>query len=169
MDQQQTEQAVWKLGRALKQFNSSFMHFNRGELHQHISGCKPGSIGVLFSVREAVKSNARELKVSEISKLMGVTSPTITQCIKDLEAGGLVERRIDLNDRRAVGIVLTEHGEQVASQIESIFSASFNGLVEYLGYEQSDQLAELLTKAIRFLSEKENGVRQSHWNGDEEA
>jgi DNA-binding MarR family transcriptional regulator len=93
--------------------------------------------------------------VSEISKQLGVTSPTITQLLKGLEAHGLIERHIDTIDRRAVGIKLTAKGVMVAQQASDAFFASIKGLVEYLGEEQSDQLAELLSKVFRYFSERD--------------
>lgn len=182
MEQQTTTtETAQRLARSMMQFNKVFMQFHRNDLRHALTGCTPGSMGVLFMVRERNRSEAREkqvsaipklIKVSEISELMHVTSPTITQFIKDLEANGLVERHIDPTDRRAVGIALTEWGEEVARRIESLFSATFQGLAEYLGDEQSNQLAELLAKALRYFSEKDMSAHQfyahqSLWNGDE--
>src|SRR5437588_5508793 len=123
------------------------MQFNRTELHQSFAGCKPSEFGVLFIIKNGAKSESREMKVSDISKQLHVTSPTITQLLKGLEANGLVERRVDPTDRRAVGIMLTEKGEMVTQQAREAFYSSLNGLIEYLGEEQSDQLADLLAKA----------------------
>ena len=76
----------------------SFMQFNKAEWHQRtIAGCKPSEIRVLFCVKKGMKSDTSEMKVSEISKLLHVTSPTITQLIKGLEANGLIERNNDLD------------------------------------------------------------------------
>ena len=108
------------------------------------------------------------MKVSEISKRLQVTPPTVTQLIKGLEAHGLVERNIDLTDRRAVGIKLTEKGERVTRQAADDFIASINGLIEYLGEEQSDQFAELLVKVSRYYNEKAASAEFEHWSGDEE-
>lgn len=125
-------------------------------LHQPIiAGCKPGEIRVLFCLREGIHSGLPEMKVSEISKQLGVTSPTITQLLKGLEVDELIERKIDALDRRAVGIKLTAKGTMVAQQAADAFLASIKGLVEYLGEEQSDQFAELLFKVFRYFSERE--------------
>ena len=148
----------------------SFMQFNKAEWHQRsIAGCKPSEIRVLFCIKKGLKSDIPEMKVSEISKQLHVTSPTITQLMKGLEANGLIERNIDPIDRRAVGIKLTEKGELVTRHAAEVFSSSLNGLIEYLGEEQSDQLAELLFKVFRYYNEKTSVMNQSHWNGDEEA
>jgi|SRR6266849_144386 len=148
----------------------SFMQFGKAEWHQRsIAGCTPSEIRVLFCIRGGVKPDATDIKVSEISKLLHVTSPTVTQLLKGLEANGLIERNVDLADRRAVGITLTEKGKMVTQQAADAFSASLQGLVEYLGEEQSSQLAELLPKVIRYYNEKAANVYRSPWNGDAEA
>jgi len=158
----QTDATSQKLLRA-------FMQFSKAQWHQRsIAGCTPGEIRVLFSIKKGVKPDATDIKVSEISKLLHVTSPTVTQLLKGLEANGLIERNIDPADRRAVGITLTEKGKMVTQQAADAFLASFQGLTEYLGEEQSNQLAELLLRASLYFRERETSIHQSPWNGDEE-
>ncbi len=164
-----TEATARKLAQSLKQFNRAFMQFHRAEAQQNFAGCKPSEIGVLLTISHGAKSEVRDMKVSEISKVMHVTSPTITQVLKSLEANGLVERRIDPTDRRAVGITLTDRGEQVAQRAEEAFLTTSRGLADYLGEEQSNQLAELLVKAFRYFREKETRLYHFPWSGEEEA
>ncbi len=158
-----------RLGQSLMSCAKAVMQARRAELQQHFAGCKPGSVGVLFAIREGSRAEGRRMKVSEISKLMHVTSPTVTQFIKDLEASGLVERHIDQADRRAVWLSLTVKGEQLVRQVEEMFAVTFSELTDYLGEDESNQLAGLLAKASRYLSVRESNVHQSQWNGDEEA
>ncbi|HEY1349611.1 MAG TPA: MarR family transcriptional regulator [Ktedonobacteraceae bacterium] len=174
-----------RLAQAVMQFNKSFGLFNKDELHRHFTTCTRGEIGVLFIIRGGAQSDTHTLKmseagnivrvtasgvptmkVSEISKLLHVTSPTITQLLKGLEANGLVERHIDSHDRRAVRIALTERGEAVARQAEEIFIDSFQGLVESLGEQESNRLAELLCKAYCYFNERETAAYHSQWNGE---
>jgi DNA-binding MarR family transcriptional regulator len=137
---------------------SAMMQLKRlGWQQRVIAGCKPSEIRVLFCVKEGTSAEVSELKVSEISKQLGVTSPTITQLLKGLETDGLIERHIDPMDRRAVGIRLTDKGVMVAQQAADAFLASIKGLVEYLGEEQSDQLSELLSKVVLYFSERVAG------------
>jgi len=148
----------------------SFMQFNKAEWHRRsVAGCKPSEIRVLFCIKKGMMHDISEMKVSEISKQLHVTSPTITQLIKGLETNGLIERNIDPTDRRAVGITLTGKGEMVTQRAMEAFSASLNGLTEHLGEEDSNQLAELLSKVFRYYSEQADVMNHSHWNGDEEA
>jgi DNA-binding MarR family transcriptional regulator len=149
---------------------SALTQFKRLGWHQRaVAGCKPSEIRVLFCVKEGTNADLPEMKVSEISKHMGVTSPTITQLLKSLEAHGLVERNVDPVDRRAVGIKLTVKGGMVAQQAKEAFLASIKGLVEYLGEEESNQLAGLLSKVFCYFSERDaSSAYQSQWKGDQE-
>jgi DNA-binding MarR family transcriptional regulator len=156
----ETEQ---KLLNALMQFKKLGMH------QSSIAGCKPSEIRVLCCVKEGTNPDLPEMKVSEISKQLHVTSPTITQLLKSLEAHGLIERHIDAIDRRAVGVKLTSKGEMVAQQAKDRFSTIMHGLIEYLGEEQSNQFAELLSKVFCYFSEMEAiCTDHSTWDGGEE-
>lgn len=148
---------------------TAFMQFNRSGWHQRpIDSCKPSEIRVLFIIQKSEECTKHTIKVSEISKYLHVTSPTVTQLLKGLEMRGLVERKVDANDRRSVGITLTKKGEQITQKAREDVIASFTGLVEYLGEEQSQQLAKLLSKVNTYFHEKEANFNQSPWSGDEE-
>ncbi len=135
----------------------AFMLFGRAAWHERtVAGYKPSEIQVLFCIRAKGRAHPADaqLKVSEISKLLHVTSPTVTQLLKGLEASGLIERRIDPTDRRAVVITLTAKGETVTQEAADDFNSSMNGLIEYLGEDQSEQLAALLFKVSQYYREK---------------
>lgn len=128
-----------------------------------IEGLNPSEISVLFRIKKAAAAEERGIKVSEISRHLCVTSPTITQLINGLETRGLVERRPDSDDRRVVRIRLTERGEVILKQVSAAVQAYFKGLVEYLGEENSNQLIELLSKVLIYFKEaKENLAGARH-------
>ena len=169
----QNNETAQKLLRALMQFKRA------GWQQTAPLGYKPSELRVLFCLGKGLRpdthemesdlrSDMREMKVSEISKRLHVTPPTVTQLIKGLEANGLVERNVDPVDRRAVGIKLTEKGEKITGVAVNDFLASITGLIEYLGEEESDQLAELLVKVSRYYNEKAASADFAHWSGDEE-
>ncbi len=57
-----------------------------------------------------------ELNPSEISERQGVSRNTMSAFIRNLEAEGLVERRLDPHDRRRFNISLTENGRVLVRQ-----------------------------------------------------
>jgi DNA-binding MarR family transcriptional regulator len=155
MEQQSSVSIAQQLGRSLMELNKVFWQAHRETIHQLFAGCNPSDSRMLFMIRGMTEALGRAPKVSDLSKAMHVTSPSVTQVIKSLEASGLVERRIDPNDRRAVCLVLTEHGESFVQKVNDIFIASSQELIDYLGEEQSNQLIELLIKAKGYFEEKE--------------
>jgi len=145
----------------------SFMQFHKAGWHEHsVAGCTPSEIKVMFCVRKGMKHNNAIITVSEISKILRVTSPTVTQLLKKLEANGFVERHADETDRRVVRITLTEKGQGVARKAEEEFRASLDGLIDYLGEEQSIQLADLLSRVFHYYHEKAANEQYMDWNGD---
>jgi DNA-binding MarR family transcriptional regulator len=94
------------------------------------------------------------MKISEISQFLQVTPPTITQIINVLEKDGLVERTIDPEDRRAVKIKLTPEGLKVTAKARLAFSETFLGLIDFLGEEESEQLANLLSKVQQYFNQQ---------------
>jgi DNA-binding MarR family transcriptional regulator len=150
----------------------AFMQFERAAWHQRtVAGYRPSEIRLLMCIkrlRSLSPADLSELKVSELSKHLHVTAPTTTQLIKSLEANGLVERQIDHSDRRVVYTRLTEKGEAVAQQAMEDLSATFSGLIDYLGEERSNAFADLLVQVFNYFHQKEKcEAYHEPGNGDE--
>src|SRR5207248_779776 len=121
--------------------------------HSLIAGLTPGEMMILWCTQRAAAYDTAGIKVSKISDLLHVASPTITQHINSLETQGLVERTMDKEDRRVVRVRLTDKGESVVKKASEAFLARFSGLVEYLGEEQSNQLVDLLSKVFAYFDQ----------------
>ncbi len=113
-----------------------------------VGGCKPSEIRVLFCIRHG------KMKVSDISKMLHVTSPSVTQLLKGLEINGLIERNMDPTDRRVVDIKLTDKGEAVIRKALAGYRNYMEGLIAYMGEDECNQLADLLLKMFRYFSER---------------
>lgn len=139
-------------GEAAQRLLEAFSRFRRVNWHQIPGvGLRPREIMALNLVRTATPGGAG-ITISEISDATGVTSPTVTQLINSLEAEGYVERGADPSDRRAVRIVLTPKGETALQSALDAFFAAFDGLVGYLGEEDSLALARLLSRVFDYFS-----------------
>ena len=151
-----------KIARSLME---GFAQFNRVNWEKcPIEGMRHSELVLLFCIKQAIFDGSPGVKVSEISNLLNVTSPTVTQLITSLEAKGYVERNADKEDRRAVRITLTPKAEKVIGEGFNRFIMVFLELVSYLGEEDSTKLVELLTKVRMFFHEvKKVNIRQ----GDE--
>jgi DNA-binding MarR family transcriptional regulator len=152
-----------KLLQALMQFRRLGWH------QQNIEGCTPGEIRALFCIQKCTNSDLVTVKVSDISKHLHVTSPTVTQLLRGLETHGLIERHSDEQDRRTVGVCLTPKGEAVAQEAHDAFTHAMHGLIAYLGEAQSEQLADLLSKVHTYFQQEMGDIPHHHWNGEQNA
>ncbi len=94
---------------------------------------------------------AEPLRVSELADRLSLEPATLSPLLKRLEAGGLVTRRRDPDDERAVAITLTPAGRRLRRKAERIPPA----VVARLGIEISeledlrDRLATVIEAARR--------------------
>lgn len=146
-----------------QQLVDAFLQFRKVDFHTPVvGGCSPAELRLLFYLRRRMQAGTPAMKISEISRQLRVTSPTVTQLLKPLEAADLVRRHTDESDRRVVYVQLTERGEQIAQQAVDSFVETVHGLIEYLGEERSHQLAELLTSLFTYLQNKSGaGTREA--------
>lgn len=130
----------------------AFHRFRRAEWKKNTQeGCTFNEMKVLFIIRKFYTTHKKGITISEISTKMEVTSPTITQLIKGLETKGFVIRLNDQVDRRVVRVELTEAGEEVTNKAVHQFSATIQGLCDFLGEEKTGQFIELLNSSYHYL------------------
>jgi DNA-binding MarR family transcriptional regulator len=88
-----------------------------GETSLEASGLSYAQYRVLLSLSMSEAIQGRdELNPSEISEIQGTSRNTISALIRSLEENGLVERRLDQQDRRRFNISLTEAGQDLLKQ-----------------------------------------------------
>ncbi|GGD93042.1 MarR family winged helix-turn-helix transcriptional regulator [Paenibacillus nasutitermitis] len=115
-----------------------------------IEGCTQSESVMLFIINRMGKVEPAGMKASELSQLLKVTSPTVTQSVNVLEARGLLERSPDPGDRRVVRIKLTEEGlRQTQLSVASMFEG-FQELISHIGEERIQQLIELLDDIFEY-------------------
>lgn len=116
-----------------------------------IENCTPGETMTLFCIRRATESNPAGVKASELSSMLNVASPTITQSVNLLVAKGLLQRNADPSDRRAVRITLTEEGDRLTGQAQEAMQERMKALVAHLGSDRAHLLIELLNEVGAFF------------------
>ncbi|MNN05801.1 putative HTH-type transcriptional regulator YusO [compost metagenome] len=139
---------------------SAFNLFKRMDWHKVVEGCKPSELRVLFFIKRGASRDSRGVTVSEISSMMGVTSPTVTPLVRSLEDNGLVIRYNDQEDRRLVRVKLTEDGDALTRKSIGLYTERFEGLYDYLGEERSDQLADLLELVFQYMEEQKKQINE---------
>ncbi|MDF2650451.1 MAG: hypothetical protein K0Q73_6256 [Paenibacillus sp.] len=113
-------------------------------------GLKASEVRVLISIYEE-KDLTKGRTVSEISKFLQVTSPTVTQMVNNLIETGYVVRSIHPTDRRITNITLTDKGVRLAQQAKERYIELFSGLIDLLGQEESQELVRLLNQTFVYF------------------
>lgn len=124
--------------------------------HHQLQGVKSNDNYLLFIIKKFVLQEPNGIKVSELSNILNVTSPTITQQITALEQNGYVQRTMDKDDRRVIRIKLTEKGEEKIRESKAVLLKYTAELAAYLGQENCKKLTELLTMSFDFIENKAN-------------
>lgn len=130
-----------------------FQRFSRADWRKKkLWGLKASEIRLLICVKKGNEMSDCSMRVSDISKRLDVTSPTVTQMINSLIESGHVTRTTDSKDRRMTEIQLTEKGDQIAKKAMDRYYSLFAGMIDHLGKEQSQQLASLLDQVYQYLN-----------------
>ncbi len=87
-----------------------------------------------------------ELNPSEISERQGVSRNTMSALIRNLEEEGLVERRLDPDDRRRFNISLTENGRSLVTDHARQHLARIGSCFTVLTPDEQESLFRLLRR-----------------------
>ena len=92
---------------------------------------------VLFSPEQSVR-------VRDISEELGITPGGISQQVENLVKMGLLERKTDEKDRRAVCITLSEKGKEINQWLDGFLSDLFQKLLSEVPEEKRKIFVEVL-------------------------
>ncbi|UVI28448.1 MarR family winged helix-turn-helix transcriptional regulator [Paenibacillus spongiae] len=99
------------------------------------------------------------IKVSELSEILHITMPSVSQMINGLEEKGYVKRVTTKNDRRVVYLTLDVEGEAALKKAKNAFLSYTNELVARLGHEETEQFITLCTRLYEIIGDMKS--RQS--------
>lgn len=97
-----------------------------------------GDLDTLTALR---RSESGRLKPSALAQMLQMTSGGMTNRLDRLEESGLIVRKPDPSDRRAVNVVLTPAGRALADQVFEQSVAAQEGIVSSLSDEERTTLA----------------------------
>ncbi len=98
--------------------------------------------------------------VSEISRGLQVSAPTVSVNVAQLVEAGLIERKPHPQDRRAVQVFLTPEGMELNEETKKYRRLMSERLLKGLESEERDVLLRLLEKALVHTETTENRIRE---------
>ncbi|WP_229106573.1 MarR family winged helix-turn-helix transcriptional regulator [Paenibacillus sp. 1001270B_150601_E10] len=132
-----------------------------------LNGQKKNDLMLLLHLRRQEDLGEPDMRVSDISKLLQVTSPTVTQMLNPLENKHFIHRYVDRVDRRVIRVTLTEEGRKFTDETVDSIRKQLNHLVEYLGEADSLQLVLLMRKISEYREEASSILAMNDQTGDE--
>ena len=123
-------------------------------------GLSRAETGILITIDRAAH-HGRSLRVSDLSRMMRVSTPTISQQLNNLESQGFVIRSQAKDDKRVVNLTLSDKGREALRQRRSDMELNISRLAEHLGEENTEIFINLLTKTSDFYQNSENSDDES--------
>lgn len=155
-----TELLSENLIKAFIQFKRLRMNENNPKYKTDVSPClKHSEIMLLYNLMEQEKNYPDGVSVSTISQSLCVKPPSITPVITSLEKKHMIERTMDSNDRRIIRVKLTQEGSQFIEANKQHMVSHITELVEYLGEEKSETLANLINEVFSYIINKEQNKK----------
>jgi DNA-binding MarR family transcriptional regulator len=118
-----------------------------------VQGLKPSECELLSLLYLNQSRGNKGIPASELSNQLNITPAAITHLLNPLEETGYLKRQKDPADRRFVLVSLSQKGEKAA---ESILKETHNvvqGLVNYIGEEETSTLLRLMSCMLEYFSE----------------
>jgi DNA-binding MarR family transcriptional regulator len=97
-------------------------------------------------------------RISELAGMQGVAQPSMTVLIGSLEQAGLVARRPDPSDGRAVLVSLTAYGEQFLEGRRRAGAERLSEIVSRLSADEAESLAAAVPALLRLRELQEEAM-----------
>ena len=91
--------------------------------------------------------------IHDIADGLNLTAPTVSVSVQRLEAEGLLERRPNPQDGRAIQIFLTVRGQTLHAEAHAFRREKMRSLLAGLRAEEGENLLALLSKAVQAVEE----------------
>ena len=104
-----------------------------------------------YSVLRILQTADDPVTPGELSELLLRSSGGITQILDRLERAGLVERSVDLTDRRRVLIALTDDGLRVAKEANAAYAGERDRILGHLSKTDVKQLDTAVRRLLDVL------------------
>ena len=92
--------------------------------------------------------------VQEMAEALKLSTPTVSVSVRQLEKSGLIARKPNPRDGRAVHLFLTSKGEDIHQRAHDFHCQKFEKLLSGLNPEERESLVSLLEKALNAAENK---------------
>ncbi len=123
------------------------------KFHSSIPSPEDLSHGEFFMLKVIEKSRKQKersveqgVKISDLSAVMHMSKPGISQMLKSLENKKMIRRVMAQDDRRVIYVVITELGYEMMEKASQLFQYYTDQILKQFGEENTKKLIELLNR-----------------------
>ncbi|MDE5898242.1 MAG: MarR family winged helix-turn-helix transcriptional regulator [Treponemataceae bacterium] len=116
-----------------------------GTLQKLPDGLKPCHLRALDTVHDVLERRG-VCRVSDVSARFQITMPSVTKLVQELESLGLLEKRPDSTDKRAVLLGLTPAGESCLERYVLTFHEKWAAAMGDISGEQAEEALRLFSR-----------------------
>ena len=109
--------------------------------------CSPGQLRVLFVLKEK-----KEMRMSEMARILLVTPGTLTAMVDRLCQCGFVQRYVDPADRRSIIVTLTPAGENILRLFREKLADNLAEFLAHIPLQERQELIKQLEGTIMLLN-----------------
>ena len=91
-------------------------------------------------------SEQSPVRLSQLSKKLQISAPTVTGIVDRLEKSGFVQRIPDIKDRRVINVDLTAEGRHIAKKLKITLKRKWKGLLSKLTSHDQNNYVGILRK-----------------------
>ncbi|MEG0872615.1 MAG: MarR family transcriptional regulator [Clostridia bacterium] len=107
---------------------------------------------ILFIIHENCIDG--KILLSNLREKLKLAPSSVTAIITALENEGLIERKIDKNDRRNIFLQITPKGIDYTSSAHEKMINTVSEYINYIGRDDASQLLRIITKTTQYLKER---------------
>ncbi len=100
------------------------------------------------------ETGEKRIRLSEISRELGVSRPAVTQCVDRMVSREMLVRCSDSEDRRAVYVEITEKGREFFKAEKEKALTVIDRIIDRMGEENAKLLTELIDELRKALEEE---------------
>lgn len=116
-------------------------------------GVKPAYIQYMDIIHKQ-KEYKKDVKVSDISDILGLPRPGVTRTVKEMEAKGYLKKYSSNEDGRITYIAITSKGEELSEKYDKNYYSRLSKYLEDITEEEADCTIQTIEKFYKVMSER---------------
>ena len=111
-----------------------------------------------LDVIQSLERNGTSVKVSDISDALNLPRPGVTRTVKEMEAGGYLQKKASQNDGRVTYISITEAGRTLSQTYDTEYFSALAPALDTITEEDARQMIQTMETFYQIMCKR----RDSH-------